>query len=226
MLLRSGKRTAERDAGDVLGDEIKRILREEPALMSLVEQTPDGTVSSTRARSLMKLSPAASTVKRVAHWICTGTIILSPGNRRVKFDDRFQELAELFVFSEQLRMPNLKHQVIATIMELGRVLGKSDGRAKYPPLRTVKYVYENTRHHCGMRRLLVHYLMQYHHFKREDWGDSMLHERWVQDLRDKLPEFDMDIAIACRWRFVPNLYKLEPWEVNEGGCGFFCPKMR
>ncbi|EER25635.1 hypothetical protein D8B26_000046 [Coccidioides posadasii str. Silveira] len=137
------------------------------------------------------------TFERFLQWVYSGTYVLSGIGSDEEVDERYMQLAQLYVLADKLEVPALKHNIINEMFLMKLSPGKP------PQVDVISYVYENTRVRSPLRQLIVAWLVWHVDFEWYKTANAM-------NFLPQCPEFAADLAVALARRFV-DFNMLDPF---------------
>ncbi|KAG7005970.1 hypothetical protein G7Y79_00017g043520 [Physcia stellaris] len=139
--------------------------------------------TSTQSMDLSGTEVTVDAVNRFVEWLYTRCYALSSTSTPQETQERYMELARLFIFAEEYIVVDLKNDIVDKLFDI-------KAKCVDPPrLPLVRYVYENTPMGSPFRQLLVAYYSW--HIDMEWYGREAISTQLYKN-----PEFTTDLAVS------------------------------
>jgi len=126
------------------------------------------------------------TFERFLQWIYSGEYNLSGLETETEADERYLQLAMLYILADKLQVPRLKNNVIDKLFEM-------KAKANRVPQRTaVSYVFKSSMGNSQLRKFMVDWYAWHINFK--------YYNEAAKEFLYQCPEFAADLAITLAQR--------------------------
>lgn len=165
-----------------------------------------GTYRGTNNQVIYLPHDDPATFDRFIQWMRNMAIQLAPAEPSAARQDRYLQLAMLYVLGEKLGVPRLQNKVLDMFLATANFSTRNLPR-ELPREGIVRYVYQHTPAKAPLRKLLA--VLFTNRSTINDWRNPVNQAKLV-----RLPDFAKDIVVAMAERLLRSIARLRDTPID------------